>query len=236
MLELNKHQTINYSNEIVGTGYLAYRDISKLIEKHSTCSLPNLKVLDYGCGRGRSTRYLRSLGFKNIDAIDICADMIADAIKHDRNSSYKLVTPFCDLPKKGNYDFILAQLVLVEISSAENLLQMLAEQFQSLKSGGILIHTTASEELLQHSWLTIATDPNQNINPDNGCAGKIRLLNRNLSLDSWHWTEDCLVRYFRQSGFKLLDIHHPLGHRDDPYKWLSEYYISPYVTFVLLKE
>ena len=45
--------------EFANTYYLAYRDLPAIMSEHVT----GTKVLDFGCGAGRSTRSLRKLGF-----------------------------------------------------------------------------------------------------------------------------------------------------------------------------
>jgi len=41
------------------TYYLAYRDLPAIISAHVTGN----KAMDFGCGTGRSTRFLKQLGF-----------------------------------------------------------------------------------------------------------------------------------------------------------------------------
>jgi len=45
---------------VSGTYYLAYRDLPALIQQH----VPGRRALDFGCGAGRSTRFLQRLGFQ----------------------------------------------------------------------------------------------------------------------------------------------------------------------------
>ncbi len=219
-----------YSNSIVGTGYLAYRDLDGLIDKH----VIGHSALDYGCGRGRSSRFLSELGFK-VDAVDICPHMLSEAAKQDSSINYHLLEPFNLKVLKKQFNLILSQLVLVEIHNKQQLKQMLAEQFNALALDGVLIHTTASNHLLKHQWLSIYTNYNQNKTIKNGQAGRVKLLNRQLELTSWHWDESYLLQAFSDAGFDILEVHKPLGCNEDPYHWQSEKTYSPYNLFVLKK-
>ena len=55
-----------------GTYALAFGDLSRLFESHITGS----DALDFGCGTGRSTRFLKRLGFRTT-GIDISREMVA---------------------------------------------------------------------------------------------------------------------------------------------------------------
>jgi SAM-dependent methyltransferase len=44
------------------TYYLAYRDLPTIITNHAQGNT----ALDFGCGTGRSTRFLQTLGYKTI--------------------------------------------------------------------------------------------------------------------------------------------------------------------------
>lgn len=227
---LNSKLAISYSNSIIGTGYLAYRDLGSLINQYVT----GRKALDYGCGRGRSSHFLSKHNFE-VEAIDICSDMIEQASKQYSSVNFRVVNGFQSECTDNSFDLILSQLLLVEINSQTKIMAMLSEQYRVLKPGGILIHTTASEALLHHKWLSIKVDYPQNNQVKNGEAGRIKLVNRNLELKSYYWSENVLRENFKAAGFELLTLHQPLGHQEDPYHWKSELKISPYLIFVLKK-
>ena len=65
------------------TNYLAFRDIPQLIQKHAK----GVAALDYGCGAGRSTRFLKNLGL-DVVGVDINQDMLEQAVSRDRSTSY----------------------------------------------------------------------------------------------------------------------------------------------------
>lgn len=60
--------------EFSGTYYLAYRDLPYIIFEH----VKGRKAIDFGCGTGRSTRFLYKLGF-DVIGVDIAENMIKKA-------------------------------------------------------------------------------------------------------------------------------------------------------------
>src|SRR5579872_6130227 len=64
--------------EFANTYHLAFRDLPTIFAEHVKGS----RALDFGCGTGRSTRFLRRLGFK-VTGIDIAPPMIAKAREMD---------------------------------------------------------------------------------------------------------------------------------------------------------
>jgi ubiquinone/menaquinone biosynthesis C-methylase UbiE len=69
---------------IEGTQYLAFRDVPKLIQKH----VSGTHALDYGCGAGRSTRLLKSLGLDTV-GVDVSNDMLQQARLKDTKGLYR---------------------------------------------------------------------------------------------------------------------------------------------------
>jgi ubiquinone/menaquinone biosynthesis C-methylase UbiE len=57
-----------------GTYYLAFRDLPALIRRYNHGG----RALDFGCGTGRSTRFLRNLGLEVI-GVDISQAMLDQA-------------------------------------------------------------------------------------------------------------------------------------------------------------
>lgn len=57
------------------TYYLAYRDLPAIISQYVAQHVSGREALDFGCGAGRSTRFLKKLGF-NAVGIDISSSMI----------------------------------------------------------------------------------------------------------------------------------------------------------------
>ncbi|MEM9105519.1 MAG: methyltransferase domain-containing protein, partial [Pseudomonadota bacterium] len=68
---------------IEGTYQLAFRDLPDIISRHVT----GTSALDFGCGAGRSTRFLKSLGF-NATGVDISQSMLVNARRQDAEGNY----------------------------------------------------------------------------------------------------------------------------------------------------
>lgn len=69
-----------------GTYDLAYRDLPDILAAHARGS----RALDFGCGAGRSTRFLRERGFEVV-GVDIAASMLARAKAADPDGDYRLM-------------------------------------------------------------------------------------------------------------------------------------------------
>jgi SAM-dependent methyltransferase len=72
--------------EFPGTYYLAFRDLRAIFAAHVT----GRRGLDFGCGAGRSTRFLRKLGFEAV-GVDIAEPMVRRARVIDPEGDYRLV-------------------------------------------------------------------------------------------------------------------------------------------------
>ena len=93
--------------EFPNTYYLAYRDLPEIISKHVIGNL----AIDFGCGTGRSTRFLKQLGF-NVIGIDISKEMLSIAKSIDNTGDYFIVEngKYSAKTYSGLYKIILSYL------------------------------------------------------------------------------------------------------------------------------
>ena len=68
-----------------GTYYLAFRDLPAIFSEH----VSGKRALDFGCGTGRSARFLDSLGFQTT-GIDISGEMVQIAREINPKGDYRL--------------------------------------------------------------------------------------------------------------------------------------------------
>ena len=87
-----------------GTYYLAFRDLPGLIRRHNHAS----RALDFGCGTGRSTRFLRNLRL-NVIGADVSQAMLDHARALDPCGEYHLIrNNIAGEFAPGSFDIILA--------------------------------------------------------------------------------------------------------------------------------
>jgi SAM-dependent methyltransferase len=136
-----------------GTYYLAFRDLPDLIAGHVT----GQKALDFGCGAGRSTRFLKELGFDAI-GIDVAGPMLRIARERDPAGTYLLVHDDATTGwPNGPFDLVLAAYPfdnIVDVAHRRSLLNAIRRR---LASHGRLIVIASAPELYAHEWLSFTT-------------------------------------------------------------------------------
>lgn len=232
----NRTRAKSYSKlEFPNTYYLAYRDLPEIIAKHVT----GKRAIDFGCGTGRSTRFLKKFGF-NVTGIDSAQDMLDIARKLDVVNDYKLVT-------NGHYDHIgIKQFDLIQsiftfdnIPGWENRTNILKGLRDLMKPNGRMICLDSTPELYTNEWASFTTKDF----PENWGA-KTGDIVRDIMLDvedrrpveDIFWTVEDYHKLFNLAGLGIEATYKPLGHKNEPYDWISEKVIAPWMIFVLKKE
>lgn len=214
------------------TYYLAYRDLPQIIKAHTL----GKNAIDFGCGTGRSTRFLKRLGFKVI-GIDISIDMLRIAQKLDPSGNYQSVSngDYRYLGM-GQYDLILSIFTFDNIPGWENRTAILQELRCLLKPSGMLICLDSTPELYTNEWASFSTkDFPDNWNAKTGDTVRDIMLDveDRRPVEDIFWTIPDYYKLFYESGYELVTTYKPLGYKNEPYDWKSELCIAPWIIFVL---
>jgi ubiquinone/menaquinone biosynthesis C-methylase UbiE len=217
-------------HSITGTSYLAFKNIPTLIKKY----VNGKNTLDFGCGSGRSTRFLDSLGM-HVVGVDINESMLQLAKKENykRYIDYKLIDKGKVPYGNQTFDFVFSGLVLFGISSIDGLVSIFNEIHRVIKKDGVFIAVTGSTAQYENNWYSLKTDFPENKQLKSGDIAKVVLSNIGLEVFDYYWTESDYDKVVTESGFKTLEKNHPLGDINDGYDWISETKISPYITYVM---
>jgi SAM-dependent methyltransferase len=218
--------------EFPGTYYLAYRDLPAIIAQH----VKGRVGLDFGCGAGRSTRFLKKLGFDAI-GIDISASMIELATKADPSGSYELIAEgdFSGF-EPDSFDLILSAFAFDNIPNIDKRAAVLRSLRELLHRDGRIILLGSAPEIYTHEWASFTTREF----PQNRMAGSgdmVQIVIKDVAdqrpVMDLVWFHEDYLRLFSASGLRLMACHKPLGREDEPYRWQSELSIAPWVIYVL---
>jgi SAM-dependent methyltransferase len=214
------------------TYYLAFRNLPEIISEH----VKGHHAIDFGCGTGRSTRFLSKLGF-TVTGIDISYDMLKIARKLDQKGNYQLVEN-ANYSHLGNNDFDLVQSIFTfdNIPGWSNRTNILKALGKLLNDEGRMILLDSTPELYTNEWASFTTKDF----PENGVA-KTGDIVRDIMLDvddrrpveDIFWTIPDYHKLFTLAGLDLLSTYKPLGKKNEPFKWISEMTIAPWMIFVL---
>jgi SAM-dependent methyltransferase len=129
--------------EFPGTYYLAYRDLPEIMAEHVT----GQTALDFGCGTGRSTRFLQKCGFDAV-GIDIAENMIKKAREIDPEGIYYLIKDgdFGPLDNRP-FNLILSVFTFDNIPTMETKVGLFRDMTGLLKNDGKIISVVSSPRI-----------------------------------------------------------------------------------------
>jgi SAM-dependent methyltransferase len=229
----NQARAESYSKlEFPNTYYLAYRDLPEIISRHVTGN----RAIDFGCGTGRSTRFLKQLGF-DATGIDISSDMLGIARNLDSSGDYKIVTNG-DYDHLGisQYDLVLSVFTFDNIPGWGNRTNILRGLRKLLKPSGRMICLDSTPELYSNEWASFTTkDFPENLVAETGDIVRDIMLDveDRRPVEDIFWEVNDYIKLFGMAGLEIETTYKPLGYDHEPYKWISEKEIAPWMIFVL---
>ena len=213
---------------------LAFRDLPEILAAH----VRGTRALDFGCGAGRSTRFLAELGFE-VTGVDISPAMLARARALDSGRGsrrrYLLVDDDPAALPAGPFDLVLAAYPFDNIPGEAHRVALMQGLRERLATAGRLVLLASSPELYVHEWATFTTADF----PENAAAGsgdRVRIVIKEggdpRPIDDLRWFDRDYRTVFRRAGLRVRAVHRPLATGDEPYEWVSETEVAPWVIYV----
>ena len=220
--------------EFPGTYYLAYRDLPEIIFAH----VKGRKAIDFGCGAGRSTRFLKRIGFEVI-GVDISEDMLKQARARDPEGDYRLIEDGGLHQLQADvYDLVLAAFTFDNIPALEKKTILFENLGRLLKNDGRIVSVVSSPEIYVHEWASFTT---KNF-PENRYAqsgDKVKIIMTDVEdqrpVEDILWTDEAYQEVYARAGLELVQTYKPLGAESEPYEWVNETRIAPWVIYVIRK-
>ena len=220
--------------EFPGTYGLAFRDLPDIIGRH----VSGRRALDFGCGAGRSTRFLRRLGFDAV-GVDISPEMIRLARAADPSGVYWLigdggVAASCD----GVLDLVLCAFPFDNIPTTVEKAGILEALGSLLSRDGRIVNLVSSPEIYVHEWASFSTKAF----PENRmaqCGDIVRIINvavdQQMPTEDVLWTAEAWAETYRSANLDLLATSRPLADASDPGPCVNETCIPPWAIHVLAR-
>ncbi|MGH9011393.1 MAG: class I SAM-dependent methyltransferase [Acidimicrobiia bacterium] len=218
--------------EFPGTYYLAFRDLPALFAEH----VRGRAALDFGCGTGRSTRFLRSLGFDTI-GIDISPAMLELARAADPGGRYVLVDDGDYRPlDPERFDLIFSAFAFDNIPGAEHRAAILRGLRRLLRPDGRIVLVDCTPEIYVNETASFtARDFPENCQAKSG--DEVRVVMKDVEdrrpVTDIVWFHEDYLAMFAAADLELVAHHLPLGRDDDPYDWVTETAIPPWAIYIL---
>lgn len=221
--------------EFPGCYYLAYRDLPEIILKYTKKG----KAVDFGCGAGRSTRFLKKLGF-DATGIDISQSMINKAKEFDPNGKYQLIDDgdFSTLPQY-KFDLVSSVFTFDNIPGEERRVHLFKGLSNLLNDNGIIVCLDSTPEMYVNEWTSFSTKDY----PENKFAksgGRVKIVNTEMEdrrpVEDIFWTDDDYKQCFEKANLELIHSHKTFGKPNEPFDWLIETEIAPWIIYVLKKK
>lgn len=220
--------------EFPGTYYLAYRDLPAIIREH----VREPRALDFGCGTGRSTRFLRRLGYA-VTGVDIAEDMVRLAREMDPGGDYRVLADrtLSEFPAES-FDLILSVFTFDNIPTAERKLRSLRGFGRLLRPDGRVVNLVSSPEVYVNEWASFTTrDFPQNRRAKSGDRVKIIMtdVEDRRPVEDVLWSPEAYRDVYGQAGLEVIKTYRPLASDDEPFPWVNETRIPPWTIYVLKK-
>lgn len=218
--------------EFPGTYYLAYRDLPAIIDEHVT----GRRALDFGCGAGRSTRFLTRLGFETI-GVDVSADMIRLAGSIDPAGRYELVGDgeFAAV-EDARFDLIFSGFAFDNIPGVDHRRDLLLGLRRLLSDTGRIVLLGSRPEIYFHEWASFTTKDYPE-NRDAKSGETVRIIMKDVEdkrpVVDLIWSHEDYLALFAAASLDLVGHYTPLARADEPYAWITETSIAPWMIYVL---
>lgn len=218
--------------EYPGTYSLAFRDLPLLIREH----VSGRRALDFGCGTGRSSRFLRSLGFEVV-GVDIAVPMLEYARAADPGGDYRQV-PDGDLSSlpEAAFDLALSAFTFDNVPTHAKKVALFRGLARTLAPGGRIVSVVSSPEIYLYEWASFSTrDYPENARARSGDTVRIVMLDvgDRRPVEDVTWSDEAYEAVYQDAGVQTLARLRPLGQPGEPVAWVSETRVAPWVIYVL---
>jgi len=222
-----------YDELDLGNTYdLAFRNLPPLVSTY----VKGQRAVDFGCGTGRSARFLERLGM-TVLGLDISVQMVERARLNDPSGDYRVIADG-DLGaiEPRRFDLVQSAFTFDNVPGFEKKVDLFAKLGTLLDAEGVLINIVSTPEIYTHEWVTFTTRDY----PENRvarCGDVVRIRTTDYSdtrpVEDILWPHVDYLRVYAEAGLELVTVERPLARGDEGVVWRSELEIAPWAIYVL---
>jgi len=199
---------------------------------------PGETVLDLGSGAGFDCFLAAKrveLGLNAI-GVDIAPEMVAKARELDPAGDYRLI-PGDDFSAfaAGSFDLVLAMFTFDNIPEDAKL-RIFRDLRRLLRPAGRMVSVVSDPEIYLHEWASFSTkDFPENHKAKYGDVVRVvttEFAERRVTEDIL-FPDESYRNVYAQTGLAVAAMYKPLAKPDEPYAWVNETKIAPWVIYVL---
>lgn len=253
-LKAKDHDSLNLDSTL----YLAYRDISMLLDRHVYNKLPGnkIRILDFGCGVGLSTEIvlnrvaMHSQLHVEMVGVDINEQNLEIARMKLPSVQFRCITTDDKLNDLGKFDLIMCNFVLVEMQ-ASKMLDALSLLKNKLSKNGVIIVTNPTSKAYrpENQWHTFnnqfpentptrQSDNSPKLKYHEDQPIKVQVFaakgsDKSFTFFDYFHSGSAYRSAYQSAGLQLIETHKPIGNAHDQIEWKSEMTKPPYRIHVL---
>jgi SAM-dependent methyltransferase len=201
---------------IEGTTYqIGFDAVAELLGDITGTSL-----LDFGCGTGRSARFLRALGARHVYAVDHDQDMIGQALSRELDGvTFIRVDDTIPLPD-ASADGAVSMNVFIEIRTPSAMRRACAEIARILRPGAPFILESSSPMAFGHTFRSYSYPHAGPLRSGETTPCVVTTPGGQLVIQDTYWTEDDYVDAIEQASLTVATIGYPRPR--DPAAWATD--------------
>jgi ubiquinone/menaquinone biosynthesis C-methylase UbiE len=137
-----------------------------------------------------------------------------------------------------SYDLVLSAFTFDNIPTMEKKVALFSDLRRLLKQTGKIVNLVSSPEIYTHEWASFTTkDFPENRRAKTGDKVKIIMtdVEDRRPVEDIIWMDNAYEEVYTRAGLAVAKKLRPLGREDEPYAWVSETKVAPWVIYVLKK-
>jgi SAM-dependent methyltransferase len=176
--------------------------------------------LDFGCGAGRSARFLKALGARRVYGVDHDQDMIEQALSLEVDGvTFVRIDGTIPLPD-ASLDGAVSMNVFIEIRTPDALRRACTQIARTLRQGAPFILEASSPMAFGHTFRSYSYPYIGSLRSGDTTSCIVTTPGGQLVIQDTYWTEDDYADAITQAGLTVATISYPRPH--DPAAWSTD--------------